>query len=818
MKENLNNNLVESPSDVVENFNIPQANHVYITENKSVPEWMRDDDPYIRQYVLGYDNIGVSGKTRTIDNARNRYARLGNYLTRNLSDSEIARLDNKYNIDQHIFSLAHEDVENSLSDLRTRLENGEISDRKFDKQERTYLRKLDNLNKNQLSLDQKQHPLNYTTVHTNQDHLIPLVTVGLPLGIIGGVKAAPYLWKVLQNPLVQAWGTYEGIKNLTSENGVQKTINHFKNDEYGKGALSLTGDVLDALPIGAATFSGIRGINTFKNGQRGWNLFNTAFSNTDTMRAIKYVNDMKNKAQFYGFIPNISLSIPKNQLNSGLPLNWIDGIFNRTRYNEAKALTNYANINGININVADPKWRYKRIGSIPAQLEDARLRIGSLRGTTLLPSSQSDIQVNTFFGDHFLSDYEKLLNNLYNNLEHLPNSNWVNSNIPGVRINLADKTPEFFNAHGIKVSDPATEWLRRGYDPLDPNRPLNESMKQFERNRLEKEADRLLKIERKAKKEYESWLDDQAMDKIGQKLSEDFQSSYLQKMIRENPRYYMPMKDLMNSGLSEEEAWRQLIIDRNTLYRAFGIVGESVDDVTNPKIIDQYARQLTDNSVNKYNSAMVGYQRMEDNPQIGGIFTGNVYADYGYPNFTLRRYYNQSDNQDFGRHVVFANALPNYHNRVFVKMQPKLDFSGPMETWYTKNRPLSRGTNSTPTNEFTYNTNHRYKTLYFPESYKSAFKGDLPSTIQFLPEYDKYWRDRLAREIIIEGPKGEFIPFNIVDSRNIISRKTVNNGMVPIEQNPYTDYQLKGFLSPSVSYGYKHGGKIKQIISQKFGN
>lgn len=55
--------------------------------------------------------------------------------------------------------------------------------------------------------------------------------------------------KVLNHPITQTIGTIDGFRNLLSGNGVQKTYNHFKNREWGKGALSLAGDILDASPL-----------------------------------------------------------------------------------------------------------------------------------------------------------------------------------------------------------------------------------------------------------------------------------------------------------------------------------------------------------------------------------------------------------------------------------------------------------------------------------------------------------------------------------------------------------------------------------------
>ena len=54
---------------------------------------------------------------------------------------------------------------------------------------------------------------------------------------------------ILNNPIVQGIGAVDGIYNLFTNQGVSKTIGHFENGEYGKGGLSLAGDVLDATPL-----------------------------------------------------------------------------------------------------------------------------------------------------------------------------------------------------------------------------------------------------------------------------------------------------------------------------------------------------------------------------------------------------------------------------------------------------------------------------------------------------------------------------------------------------------------------------------------
>lgn len=82
-------------------------------------------------------------------------------------------------------------------------------------------------------------------------------------------------WKVLNHPITQTIGTIDGFRNLFTGNGVQKTYNHFKNEEYGRGTLSLAGDILDASPLiggvkatynaGKALYNGDKISNVTKN-------------------------------------------------------------------------------------------------------------------------------------------------------------------------------------------------------------------------------------------------------------------------------------------------------------------------------------------------------------------------------------------------------------------------------------------------------------------------------------------------------------------------------------------------------------------------
>lgn len=77
--------------------------------------------------------------------------------------------------------------------------------------------------------------------------------------------------RILKHPITEAVGTATGFYNLATDQGVQKTIDHAKNGEYGKAVLSGLGDVLDASPLlgvlkGAkAGYNALRAGNGIKN-------------------------------------------------------------------------------------------------------------------------------------------------------------------------------------------------------------------------------------------------------------------------------------------------------------------------------------------------------------------------------------------------------------------------------------------------------------------------------------------------------------------------------------------------------------------------
>lgn len=104
-----------------------------------------------------------------------------------------------------------------------------------------------------------------------------LATIGIPAALIGGTElyafSRPIVYKAADaykawakiHPKIAATitlgnGFISGVQ-LSSDEGVKKTINHFKNKEYARGILSASADAVDALGIANIGSSILRGIN-----------------------------------------------------------------------------------------------------------------------------------------------------------------------------------------------------------------------------------------------------------------------------------------------------------------------------------------------------------------------------------------------------------------------------------------------------------------------------------------------------------------------------------------------------------------------------
>lgn len=89
----------------------------------------------------------------------------------------------------------------------------------------------------------------------------------------------------MTHPVVEATGTLTGLYNLATDQGVEKTINHVKNNEYGKATLSALGDIMDISPITGAVKGTVLGANALRQGA---NLTNAVKTIKDNFPILKF--------------------------------------------------------------------------------------------------------------------------------------------------------------------------------------------------------------------------------------------------------------------------------------------------------------------------------------------------------------------------------------------------------------------------------------------------------------------------------------------------------------------------------------------------
>lgn len=99
-----------------------------------------------------------------------------------------------------------------------------------------------------LAMANPANPYNATKLLLGYNAAIPVVAgLGIGLASAGEVVApliAPY------KPAIDATFGVIGAQNFVSDNGVKKTVNLFRNGDYGRGTVSLLGDALDLTMVG----------------------------------------------------------------------------------------------------------------------------------------------------------------------------------------------------------------------------------------------------------------------------------------------------------------------------------------------------------------------------------------------------------------------------------------------------------------------------------------------------------------------------------------------------------------------------------------
>jgi hypothetical protein len=122
------------------------------------------------------------------------------------------------------------------------------------------------------------------------------------------------------------------------------------------------------------------------------------------------------------------------------------------------------------------------------------------------------------------------------------------------------------------------------------------------------------------------------MSIIGEVLSKEFSDPGVKHLINMYPRYFAPIKHYMSLGMSEVDAFKQLIIDRNTLFRKFGVSGQTEDEVRKKisEVSDRYAREFT-RSINGDNKL----NRGKESDIFPLYTTSSPKGTYGNPSFII---------------------------------------------------------------------------------------------------------------------------------------------------------------------------------------
>lgn len=260
-------NQDEFNSDSALNLEVPESNRWEIPDRKTRKQWYQSTNPQIRSYITGNLSANIAGKgAKSLKRASDEYQYLSEDLARHSYSSKAMseKYDNFNGIDLSLLDKALENESKQLDAYQQQFNTGQLSERKFNRLQRKHGRRINNLNENYQTLSEVWHNKHDIPLVRTQSSVSPAPfvagTIGMPLTIIGAIgggaalpgylkAASPYVSSFLSNPMVQGYFGYKAAERLNSKDGVQKTIHHFRNNEFGEGITSAAGDVLDMATI-----------------------------------------------------------------------------------------------------------------------------------------------------------------------------------------------------------------------------------------------------------------------------------------------------------------------------------------------------------------------------------------------------------------------------------------------------------------------------------------------------------------------------------------------------------------------------------------
>lgn len=364
--------------------------------------------------------------------------------------------------------------------------------------------------------------------------------------------------------------------------------------------------------------------------------------------------------------------------------------------------------------------------------------------------------------------------------------------------------------------------IQRGWELSDDERPSPELL-----------GETLAQYKIRKEKEHESDINNLILDSrrrrgkqlFGEALSQEFREPALKQLVGSSPRYFMPLKHYMEEkGLSELDALKQLIIDRNTLFRMYGVSGNSDQEVRElmDKVSDKYALEFKRSMNGNVNAARTRTQE--------GLFplyaTSSPNGGYGNPRFVYRasrgQYGNQLDPKFSSPLTQMDYEYPAYLPPVILtrraKLQPEFDFSGDPTTWFDKNPTIPLVEESTPEDKVTISTGYvpytmpitkKYYPLIDPVINRRRFETVEFPTITLMDTTPFYTQHH---EVNIEGPAGQSAPLSVVDFEDFLRRKNIYSDKEVMIDLAYDgkDVHSTKFEKPFVPYGFRYGGTINK--------
>lgn len=299
---------------------------------------------------------------------------------------------------------------------------------------------------------------------------------------------------------------------------------------------------------------------------------------------------------------------------------------------------------------------------------------------------------------------------------------------------------------------------------------------------------------------------------LGHKLSEKYNYLPLNRLIKDYPRYAVFADKYRGLGLSEEDVYKKIIADRNTVFRNYGL-SSNTEDVE--KLIQNL--DTRDRLFGTGLSQALNYNVRKDNllpgvtPQKFELYTSHGQNNhYGNIRMSLARDFDKSGiTWNFDQNMFDPSKLPPIHIQRSIKLQHPLNFSVDPYSWFNVNTPIPLRTQISDGGLI--RTNSKIHPIYLPDD----------EVVSSLMSKYNTWDNPLFKplgatsinpfdEIVFDSSKLQPVNFNILNKQDRLWKlRPISTPIIGSQIN--TAYDKIGTITPEIKlvpYGYKSGGKL----------